>query len=70
MYVNGNKRSVKTILRGEEGIKENDGGEVNSAIINCKDFCTCHNVSPVNNNKRIFLNKTFFKVENLRCLLQ
>jgi hypothetical protein len=36
---------------GVEEIKENDGGE-NSAMIHCKNFCKCHNVTPSNNNKK------------------
>jgi hypothetical protein len=29
------------------GVKENDGREMNSTMIYCKNFCTCHNVPPV-----------------------
>jgi hypothetical protein len=39
MYVNGKMISVETILGMEvEG--------VNSSMINCKNFCTCHNITP------------------------
>jgi hypothetical protein len=51
---------------GGEGIKENDGG-MNSTMINCKNFCNCHNVSPsttiikkIRNNPIKFL-KIFLK---------
>jgi hypothetical protein len=37
------------IIRGEKRIKKNGGG-VNSSmtyLIHCKNFCKCHNVSPL-----------------------
>jgi hypothetical protein len=47
MYENGKMRPVETIPGMEErGRKENDEG-VNSTMIYCKNFCNCHNVSPV-----------------------
>jgi hypothetical protein len=37
----------ETYFRNGGGrIKENDGG-VNSTMIHCKNFCKCHNVTPV-----------------------
>jgi hypothetical protein len=40
-------RSVEIISgMGERGVKENDGG-MNSTMMYCKNFCKCHNVSPV-----------------------
>jgi hypothetical protein len=38
-------RPVETSRNGEREIKENDG-EVNSAMIYCKNFGKCHNVPP------------------------
>jgi hypothetical protein len=36
------------ISRNEErGIKENDGGAVNSTMIYYENFCKCHNVLPL-----------------------
>jgi hypothetical protein len=52
VYINGKVRPVETIPGMEVGgIKENDG-EVNSSIIYCKNFCKCHNVSPVQQLKK------------------
>jgi hypothetical protein len=40
-------RPADTTLRmAGGGIKETDGGG-NSNMIQCKNFCKCHNVSPV-----------------------
>jgi hypothetical protein len=48
VYVNGKIRLVETIPgMGGEGIKKNEGERVNSTSIYCKNFCKCHNVSPV-----------------------
>jgi hypothetical protein len=45
MCVNGKMRPAETIPGiGEEGIKESDGG-VNLAMIYCKNFCKCYNIS-------------------------
>jgi hypothetical protein len=45
MYVNGKMRPIETIPgMGGGGIKENDSG---GDEIHCKNFCKCHNVSPV-----------------------
>jgi hypothetical protein len=47
MCVNGKMRPFETIVGvWDGGIKENDGrGEFN--YDNCKKFCKCHNVPPV-----------------------
>jgi hypothetical protein len=41
-------RPVETIpgMGEQRGVKKNGGG-VNSTMINCKNFCKCHNVPPV-----------------------
>jgi hypothetical protein len=53
VYENGKMRPVETIPEmGERRIKENDGG-VNSTVIDCKDFCKCHNNNMIIKNKSI-----------------
>jgi hypothetical protein len=42
MYENGKMRPVETIPGMREGIKANT-----STMIYCKNFCKCHNASPV-----------------------
>jgi hypothetical protein len=44
MYENGKMRCVETI----PGI----GGGVNSNMIHCRNFCKCHNVTPVQQYKK------------------
>jgi hypothetical protein len=47
MYKSEKMRAVETVLRtGEEGKKENDGGE-NSTMIYCRNSDKCHNVPPL-----------------------
>jgi hypothetical protein len=47
MNENGKMRPVETIPRmGEGRIQEINGG-MNSTMKYCKNFCKCHNVSPV-----------------------
>jgi hypothetical protein len=44
MYVNGKMRPVKTIPgMGRGWIKENGRG-INSTLMDCKNFCKCHNL--------------------------
>jgi hypothetical protein len=48
IYVNGKMRPVETtpgMRRG--GIKENDGDGEYSTVINCKNFCKCQIVPPI-----------------------
>jgi hypothetical protein len=54
MYGSGKMRPAETIP-GMGGIKENDGG-VNSTMIQCKNFCKCHNVPSV---EQYYHNKKF-----------
>jgi hypothetical protein len=48
MYENGKIRSIETTAGMRVGgIKENNGGRLNSIMIYYKNFCKCHNVPPV-----------------------
>jgi hypothetical protein len=47
-YVNGKMIPVETVKNGgEQGIKENSGGDELKYDIHCKNFCKCHNLPPL-----------------------